>query len=184
MKIKNILIVWLCAVLFAGCAYSGKEVNMNFKFESLQDNNLIQGSSFFMDFGDSEVMTTEETAILEGKLRTVFGEPWYQSENAENSISYIIKATDSDGKSVILEVYNVGMFHIGAPDQDDFARQAAEALIAYVNTAEPCDYERTIYYLDYFVQMDISVKNGVATVEQSEISEEKADELFDKWWGN
>ncbi|MBQ8496024.1 MAG: hypothetical protein IJ489_01020 [Clostridia bacterium] len=153
---------------------------MNFKFESLQDNSLIQGSSYFMDFGNQEVMTTEETAILEGKLRAVFGEPWYQSENSENSISYIIKATDADKKSVILEVYNVGMFHIGAPEQDGFAKQAAEALIAYVNAAEPCDYERTIYYLDFFLQMDISVKNGVATVEESEISDEKADALSDK----
>ena len=157
---------------------------MNFKFESLQDNSLIQGSSFFMEFGNADVMTMEETAILEGKLRTVFGEPWYQSENAENSISYIIKATDIDGKSVILEVYNSGMIHIGSSQKDGFAKKAANALIDYVNAAEPCDYERTVYYLDYYIQMDISVKNGVATVKQTEISIEKSDELFDKWWGN
>ena len=56
------------------------------------------------------------------------------------------------------------------------------ALIAHVNAAVPTDYERTVYYLDYNLQVDISVKDGAATVAYSEISEEKADELFEKFY--
>lgn len=186
--LKKIYFIFLICFVFllVGChsEKQGKENSMDFKFESLHEDGVLGFSSYFMDFGNQEVMTTEETAILEGKLRAVFGEPWYQSENFENSISYIIKATNTDGKSVIFEVYNVGMFHVGASEQDSFTKTAAEALFAYVNAAEPCDYERTIYYLDFNLQVDISVKNGVATVEESEISDEKADALSDEWWGD
>jgi hypothetical protein len=37
-------------------------------------------------------------------------------------------------------------------------------------------------YLDFDLQMDIRVKNGKATIDQFQISEEKADELFDKFY--
>ena len=188
MKIKRILIAVLCmGFLFAGCgADDGKENAVqepDIHIEMVTDRSLLTGSSYFMDFGDEEVMTMEETAILEGKLRAAFGEPSYESENYENSISYIIKVTEPNGQNVILEVYNAGMLHIGTPKKNDLAKTAAQHVIAYVKMCEPVDYEKTVYYLDYDLQIDISVKNGIATVEQSEISDEKASELAEEWWG-
>ncbi|MBQ7343756.1 MAG: hypothetical protein IJW53_03210 [Clostridia bacterium] len=154
------------------------DATMKFKFESLQDFDLIGGSSYFMDFG--EMNSQEDAAIAEGKLLSAFGQPEYSSENFENSFNYIIRATLDDEQSVILTVYSVGVVHIGADLQDDFAKEAASALIEYVNTFTPADYSRTVYYLDYNLQIDIQVKRGKATIVQSQISEEKANELFDK----
>lgn len=37
-------------------------------------------------------------------------------------------------------------------------------------------------YLDINLQIDIQVKDGKATIRQSQISEEKANELFDKFY--
>ncbi len=153
---------------------------MDFRFESLKDCNLINGSSYFMDFGVME--TEEDAAIVQGKLLTVFGEPASTSENYEDSFDYVIRATAEDGRSVILSVYNVGMVHIGAIQQDDFAAKAASALIEYVNAAEPTDFESTVYYLDFFIRIDISLKDGKVTQVSSEISEEKVQELVDKWY--
>ena len=79
---------------------------MKYTFESLQDENLMGGSSYFMDFGEME--SQEDAAIAEGKLLSAFGQPEYTSENYENSFSYFIRATANDGRSVMLEVYGMG----------------------------------------------------------------------------
>ena len=157
-----------------------KGSTMNFNFESLQDTDLLAGSSYFMDFG--EMHSQEDAAIAEGKLLAAFGKPAHIGENYENSFNYVIQATANDGKAVILSVYGMGVIHIGAAQQDDFAADAAAALIEYVNTFAPADYERTVYYLDFNLQIDIQVKNGNVTLKQSGISEEKAAELFGKWY--
>jgi hypothetical protein len=39
-----------------------------------------------------------------------------------------------------------------------------------------------VYYLDYNLQVDISVKDGAATVAYSEIPDEKADALFEQFY--
>ena len=153
---------------------------MNFKFESLGDISLIYGTSYLTDFTSD--FTQENTAIIEGKLLTVFGEPAEKSENYENATNYVIRATSDDGACVILSLYNQGVFHVGCASHDDLALAAAEALAEYVNAAAPADYERTVYYLDADMQIDISVKNGNVTINTSFVSEEKAEELFRKWY--
>ena len=153
---------------------------MKFTFEALKDDDLIGGSSYFMDFGIME--TQEDAAIAEGKLLSAFGDPMFTSENAENSFNYVIRATADNGGSVILTVYGMGVIHIGADQQDEFAQKAASALIKYVNAFAPADYSRTVYYLDFNMQIDIRVKGGKATISQSQISQEKANELFDKFY--
>lgn len=154
---------------------------MNLKFESLQDISLMPGG-YFMDFDG--IIAQRDTALIEGKLITAFGIAPWQSENYENSFNYIIKATADDGKSVIFSVYNMGVIHIGCDQQDDFAEEAAVALINYIKSLEPTNYERTVYYLDFNLQLNIAVQNGEVTINQSEIPEEKALELFNKWYNN
>ena len=153
---------------------------MKYTFESLQDENLMGGSSYLMDFG--EMNSQEDAAIAEGKLLSAFGQPEYTSENYENSFNYIIRATADNGESVILTVYGMGVVHIGASQSDEITMQAAKALVEYVNAFKPTDYERTVYYLDFDMQIDIQVKGGKATISQSQISQEKANELFDKFY--
>lgn len=158
------------------------ENTMKFSFESLQDNTLMAGTSYFMDFGD--MGSAEDAAIAEGKLLSAFGQPESVSEDYENSFNYIIRATSDNGKSIILTVYGMGVVHIGAPyeQQDDFAKEAALALIDYVDSFASADYSRTVYYLDFAVQIDIQVKDGKATLNSIPITEEKAYELIDKWY--
>ena len=153
---------------------------MKFTFESLQDENLMGVSAYFMGFGDMN--SQEDAAIVEGKLLSAFGQPEYTSENYENSFNYIIRATADNGESVVLTVYGMGVVHIGAEQQNAFAQKAAIALIDYVNAFSPSDYSRIVYYLDYALQIDIQVKNGKATISQAPISEDKANELFDKFY--
>ena len=180
-RILSVLLFISFVILLSGCNNdkSGEDA-MKFNFESLQDANLILGSSYFMDFG--EMNSQEAAAIAEGKLLSAFGQPALTSENYEDSFNYIIRATADTGESVILTVYGIGVVHIGADRQDDFAQKAAVALIEFVNAFAPTDYSRTVYYLDFDMQIDIQVQGGKVTINQSQISEEKINELIDKWY--
>ncbi len=151
---------------------------VEFKFESLKDLDCIVGTSYLMDFG--EIRNQEDAAIIEGKLLTVFGAPAAVSENYDNSFNYIIRATSDDKRTAILTVYGMGVVHIGSSQSDDFITQAASALIDFVNTAVATDFQRTVYYLDFDLQIDISVKDGLAKISQYQISEEKRNGLFKK----
>lgn len=197
---RHIFLLLLCALIIAllsGCmlyfpdgdvveentddrTHQMEESNMKFNFEVMDDPAAYTGGSFLMNF--EEMATQESAALIEGKLLTVFGEPADRSDNYENSFNYYISATAEDGRSTMLNVYGMGVVHIGATHRDDMAKQAAVALIAHVNAAVPTDYERTVYYLDYNLQVDISVKDGAATVAYSEIPDEKADALFEQFY--
>jgi len=180
-RMLSVLLLIFIVFLLSGCNKNDwKGDAMKFKFEALQDDDLIGGSSYFMDFGIME--SQEDAAIAEGKLLSAFGEPEFTSENYENPFSYIIRATAEGGESVILSIYGAGVVHIGAKQQDEFAEQAATALIEYVNAFEPTDYSRTVYYLDCDLQLDIQVKDGKVTIDQSPISEEKVNELINEWY--
>ena len=152
---------------------------MNFKFDILSESDYM-GGSYLMDFGKME--TQEDAALVEGKLRAVFGVPEDLSENSENSFNYFVRVTADDGRSVMLNVYNMGVIHIGAAGSDEFTVQAANALVEYVSASKPADFQRTVYYLDYDIQMDVSVVDGTVTVSNSQISPEKAQELFQKFY--
>ena len=182
---EKLILLTLLAIsivlLLSGCNNCGFGVKtMNFEFESLQDSNLIGGSSYFMNFG--EMNSEEDAAIVEGKLLSAFGKPEYTTEDYENSFNYIIRATADNGKSVIFTVYGRGEIHIGSDRKDHFAKKAASALIEYVNAFNPTDYNRTVYYLDHSLQIDIQVKDGKSTITISKISEEKHNQLLDKWY--
>ena len=183
-QMKKLLCVLLVAFMvvasLTGCNRENEEDStMKFNFESL-DFSEYSGGSYLMDFG--EMSSQKDAAIVEGKLLTAFGSPTEASENYENSFNYVIRATANDGHSVMLNVYGMGVVHIGAEQQNDFAQKAASALIEYVNAFAPADYSRTVYYLDFDMQIDISVKDGRVTIGQSQISEEKINELINKWY--
>ncbi len=179
-KLLCIILVAFMAVTSLTCCDRKKEDGtMEFNFESL-DFSAYNGGAYLMDFG--EMSSQEDAAIVEGKLLTAFGSPVETSENYENSFNYFIRATANDGRSVVLNVYSVGVVHIGASQRDEITIQAANALVEYVNAFKPTDYERTVYYLDFDLQIDIQVKNGMVTINESQISEEKSSELFDEFY--
>jgi hypothetical protein len=151
---------------------------MKFKFEALNDFGLINGSSYFMDFGNMD--SQEKAVIAEGRLLSAFGAPMCTSEDYEDSFLYVIRATSENGEDVILSVYGVGVVHIGATQQDEFAKSAATALVEYVNSFEPTDFSRTLYYMDFNLQIEIELNEGEVTVNHTELSEEEAEEIYSR----
>lgn len=174
-RLLSIAVLISLLFLLQGCSRNSEGNAMKFTFEPLQGETAL-GSSYFMDFG--EMNAQEDAAIAEGKLISAFGQPAYTSESYEGSFNYVIRATADTGDSVILTVYGMGVVHIGAVRQDEFAQTAATALIQYVNSFKPADFSRTVYYWDMNMQIDISVKDGKAKIHESRISAEKINELF------
>ena len=158
--------------------YINSEDTMKFTFETVDDYSLILGTSYLMDFGDDCV--GEGAALIEGKLLTVFGEPYSISDNEENGFEYIIKATSDDGEVSHISVYSTSGIHIGG-DNKEATRKAADALIEYVNSAEPSDFERVRYYMDFGVRITTIVKNGKVSMKSDFLSDDEIDDIYSRW---
>lgn len=108
-------------------------------------------------------------ALIYGKLKTLFGEPVYETEDNENLYSYCILATSKDGDTVYLDVYEgpsgpaIGGMH------DEETLKAAQALTSYIWQAEASDYECTSYYPDTLSAVTMGVRDGIPYYEEKRI---------------
>lgn len=124
-------------------------------------------------------------ALFPGKLKFLFGEPSYITEDFENFLSYVIDATDESGNTLLLSVYSAGSGPAigGFPQKDEKAYQkAANELAAYIRQADVADYEYEGYYMDGPCKIKMGVKNGKPYYEETEMSEEEAHEVFKRWF--
>lgn len=127
-----------------------------------------------------ETLVDEKFALFYGKLRTVFGEPDYTSDDYENMYSYWITAEDGQNK-LYLEVYHgpSGASVGGKPfdiskEQEKVYMNAAEQLIALIESANPSNYVWEGIYEDTSENVRYTVKGGKAYIE-SEFSEDDMD---------
>lgn len=116
--------------------------------------------------------TDEKYALFYGKLRTVFGEPDYTSDDYESMYNYNVMAVGENGESFYLEVYHgpSGASVGGKPfdiskEQEKVYMNAAGELIALIESAEPSDYIWEGIYADIPVNIKYAVKDGKAYTE-------------------
>lgn len=116
--------------------------------------------------------TDEKYALFYGKLRTVFGEPDYTSDDYESMYSYNVMAVGENGESFYLEVCHgpSGAAVGGKPfdiskEQEEIYMSAANELIAFIESAEPSDYVWEGIYEDIPVNVKYAVKDGKAYTE-------------------
>lgn len=116
--------------------------------------------------------TDEKYALFYGKLRTVFGEPDYTSDDYESMYSYNVMAVGENGESFYLEVYHgpSGASVGGKPfdiskEQEKVYMNAAGELIAFIESANPSDYVWEGIYADIPVNIKYAVKDGKAYTE-------------------
>lgn len=123
--------------------------------------NIIDG--FPEDYG-------EQTALVYGRLRKLFGEPLYESEDLEEQYSYCISAV-RDGRTVYLEAYSGASGPAIGGEQDKDSREAADELVEFIQQAEAADYDYKGVYYDGPSEVRMGVKNGVPYSEENEIEE-------------
>ena len=119
-----ILVLFLSIYLLSGCSVrsAGQTEQQN---ETAQTSNFTEESDMPYTFTaentpdnlpgggqicliienfDKDYMTNN--ALVYGKLKTLFGEPLYETEDNENLYSYCIRATSENGDIVYLDVYS------------------------------------------------------------------------------
>lgn len=147
---------------------------MKYTFKKEAECRIMNGGSklcnIYEDFS--------KYVLVFGQLKTLFGEPLYVTENLEEQYSYSISATDETGSIFFLDAYSgpTGPAICGLSE----AREAAEALAAYIRAAEVSDYDYEGYYLDAPCKVRMGVKNGQPYEEESELTDQEAAELFQK----
>ncbi|MDE5946295.1 MAG: hypothetical protein K2G63_03160 [Oscillospiraceae bacterium] len=113
----------------------------------------------------------EEYALFFGKVRTVFGEPDYISEDWENMYGYMITAEDcEDNNKLFFEIYHGSCgSSVAMPRSKDVDSNAYEKakkqLVELIESAEPVDYEWEGVYEDIPVNIKYIVRNGKVKVE-------------------
>lgn len=125
--------------------------------------------------------TDEKFALFFGKLITLFGEPYSTTDDYEDMYSYWVAAEDGQNK-FYLEVYHgasgaaVGGKPFGiSREQEKIYTQAAGELIAFIESAEPSDYEWEGIYEDIPVNVKYAIKNGKAFIEYEYPAESEED---------
>lgn len=139
-----------------------------FKSESAMGDKLAYGSkicSIIDGFADYE----NQFALTCGKIRALFNNPLYETENMENLFSYCIAATSEDGTTVYLDVYCAGTGPAVGGQHDEESKKAAQELKAYIRQADPVDYSCRCYYLDGPTVLDIGIKDGQPFYHEKEL---------------
>lgn len=137
--------------------------------------NIIDG------FADYE----NQFALVYGKIKSLFDNPIFETENMEELFSYCISATSEDGACVYLDVYCAGSGPAIGGFQDEASLKAAKELVVYIQQAQPVDYRCKCYYMDGPSVIEVGVKNGKPFYQEEELilSEKEFKELYARLYG-
>lgn len=134
---------------------------MVYEFQSIEDLEELTESSKICNIINGFMEYDMEFPLVYGKLKALFGEPIYETENLENLFSYCILATSEDGEEVYLEIYCGSSGPAIGGRQDEISEKAAKALVDYIRKAEPMDYAHKAYYMDGPTVLEFGIKEGV-----------------------
>ena len=158
------------------------EVHYQFRLETDQEKiDGVFGSSnicHIIEGFSSDYM--EQTTLVYGRLRSLFGEPSYETNDLENQYCYYITATSEDGTERLIYAYSASSGPAVGGKHDEMSAEAAKQLVQYILQAEPADYDYEGYYLDGPSKVHMWVEDGVPYVEEEELnlSDEEFGELF------
>ena len=152
-----------------------------YQFKAVDDQEKISGSKIFNIIDGFPSDYSEQTVLIYGKLKTLFGEPLYEEKDVENQYTYGLVTTRSDGREIFLHAYSGPSGPAIGGQQDEESREAAHQLVEMIRQAAPTDYDYVGYYLDGPSRIQEGIKNGDPyheEVELDDLSEEEMDAIF------
>jgi len=129
-------------------------------------------------FGSSKVenlvLFSEYNEVqIQGRMKALFGEPLYETENYEDAYTYVIQATDSGGENVYFTVYQGGSGSaIGAKSNSKQLQDALKDFKQLLRDTVPVDFLYEGYYMDAYVKIKQGIQNGLPFFEETEIEED------------
>lgn len=153
---------------------------MPYTFRSVKDTEKSTDSSKLYNFIEDFVNYEDQFSLICGKIKALFGQPIYETENLENLFLYCILATSDEGEEIYLDIYCAGSGPAVGGMQDEKSRKAAKALVNYVWQAEPVNYTCKAYYLDGPTVLGFGIENGSPYYNETELrlSEKEFAELY------
>lgn len=153
---------------------------MSYKFQSVKDMEKLIGSSKLCNFIEDFVDYGNQFSLLCGKIKALFGEPIYMTENLENLFSYCILATSEEGEEIYLDIYCAGSGLAVGGMSNGQSRKAAKALVDYVRQSEPVNYAYKAYYLDCHTALEFGIRDGAPYYNETKLnlSEKEYRELY------
>ncbi len=153
---------------------------MPYIFRSVKDMEKLTDSSKLYNFIEGFADYENQFSLICGKIKALFGQPIYETENLENLFLYCILTTSDEGEEIYLDIYCAGSGLAVGGIQDEKSRKAAKALVNYVWQAEPVNYTHKAYYLDGPTVLEFGIKNGSPYYNETELrlSEKEFTELY------
>lgn len=148
-----------------------------YQFKAVDDLQKISGSNIMNIIDGFPSDYNEQTVLIYGKLRTLFGDPLYEEEDIENQYTYVVSTTTEDGREIFLHAYSGSSGPAIGGQQDEESRKAAYQLSEMIQQAAPTDYDYVGYYMDGPSRIHEGIKNGVPYYEEEELGDFPEDEM-------
>lgn len=171
---KLLTLILLISLCLSGCAL---ENNVS------EGENAMTISDFKKDTSLTSIPESNgkllsldlESVIAYGRLRALFGEPNYETQNSEDAYSYILFVEPESSEKIYLEVYEGSSGPAIGGLNNAESLQAAETLKQLIEESEEvADYQYEGYYQDLDLKISMGIKNGV-----SYYNEEPCEEIPD-----
>ena len=158
---KLLTLMLLVSLCLSGCAL-GNNVS--------EEENAMTISDFQKDTSLTSIPESNgkllnldlESVIAYGRLRALFGEPNYETQNFEDAYSYILFVESESSEKIYLEVYEGSSGPAIGGLNNAESLQAAETLKKLIEESEEvADYQYEGYYLDLDSKITMGIKDGV-----------------------
>ena len=158
---KLLTLMLLVTLCLSGCAL-GNNVS--------EEENAMTISDFQKDTSLTSIPESNgkllnldlESVIAYGRLRALFGEPNYETQNSEDAYSYILFVEPESSEKIYLEVYEGSSGPAIGGLNNAESLQAAETLKKLIEESEEvADYQYEGYYQDLDLKISMGIKNGV-----------------------
>lgn len=158
---KQLTLILLISLCLSGCALENN-VSERAKAMTISDFKKDTSLTSIPESSGKLLNLDLEPVIAYGRMRALFGEPNYETQNFEDAYSYILFVEPESSKKIYLEVYEGSSGPAIGGLNNAESQQAAETLKKLIEESdEVADYQYEGYYLDFDSKISMGIKDGV-----------------------
>ena len=158
---KLLTLMLLVSLCLSGCAL-GNNVSEEENAMTISDFQKDTSLTSIPENSSNLTNLDLEPVIAYGRLRALFGEPNYETQNFEDAYSYILFVESESSEKIYLEVYEGSSGPAIGGLNNAESLQAAETLKKLIEESEEvADYQYEGYYLDLDSKITMGIKDGV-----------------------
>lgn len=155
---KFLTVILLTSLCLSGCSF-GNRVSNTFTISDFKKDTSLTS----IPVSGGKLLNLDlEPVIAYGRLRALFGEPNYETQNFEDAYAYILFIEPESSEKIYLEVYEGSSGPAIGGLNNGESLQAAKTLKKLIEESEEvADYQYEGYYLDLDSKINMGIKDGV-----------------------